>query len=144
MNETNEDQEYCLQCGTSGWGSDHAIDCRNNPIPGHGTGYMRDLREDTAALKAAEARIAELNEIANKNAKALTAAQARCEEMRSDVIRCEAAIKALVPSHRSPSENCWCPDYVDPNWGREHTIGCLLAGAALAALGKASKSSGGG
>jgi hypothetical protein len=32
--------EFCEHCGTSGFGSDHAEDCPNNPIPGCGTGRL--------------------------------------------------------------------------------------------------------
>lgn len=40
--------EYCEHCGTAGWGSDHAIDCPNNPVPGHGTGTVADYIADRA------------------------------------------------------------------------------------------------
>src|SRR5947208_13310297 len=30
----------CPNCGTTGWGSDHATDCPLNPFPGHGTGVI--------------------------------------------------------------------------------------------------------
>lgn len=38
-----EARDSCPHCGTTGWGADHAEDCPNNPIPGHGTGRLSDL-----------------------------------------------------------------------------------------------------
>jgi hypothetical protein len=53
-----EDEEACVHCGTEGWGSDHAEDCPNNPVPGHGTGTMADVIRTCEDQAAAFTRLA--------------------------------------------------------------------------------------
>lgn len=68
------------------------------------------VRDLTAALKRREATITRLT------------------AHRDALLR---AIHALVPSYRSPKENCWCPHYHNTELFGHHE-GCLAAQAALA------------